>query len=97
MLTSLLGLLQLGALTVRLVRHNIDETILLNLVILVLCYGLYQMRRWALWLIMLALSLFSFMQVLHTPEPFENFIYNALPVLMVVLACTVPHYEKMRW
>ena len=93
---ALLSLSQIGALSVRMFQYSWDSSAWVNVAILFGCAGLYAMRRWAFWLVVACLFFIALLQVNHTEEPVRNFFYTGLPVILIAVACTWPHYSEMK-
>lgn len=91
-----IGLMQLGALATHLSEGRYTIGIAINVILLVACWGLWTLRKWAVWVMIGGLLAISLVRVYHTDEPMRNFIFTALPMVLIAVACTVPHYKNMR-
>ncbi len=95
-LTIILGAMNVGALASRLVQKNIGIDNLITVVLLIACVGVWQLRKWAVWLLLVSLLSFAVYHTHLTDTPVRNFLYNGLPFVLIAVTCTVPHYKRMQ-
>lgn len=69
---------------------------LVDIVIIASCILLWKMRKLGVWLLIPALTLLSLYKVSSMGEPVGDMISFAIPLILIALACTLPHYKQMR-
>lgn len=68
----------------------------IHILLVIACMGLWRQRKWAVWSVLALLLAFSGSKVAISPEPIRDFFYVALPPILIVAACTFPHYKRMK-
>lgn len=93
---ALLALMQVAALTTRAVQEGLGADAAVNVILLLACGGVWMLRKWAVWVLLIGLIVFAVFKVAPSDAPVRDFIYTGFPFVLIAAACTLPHYKQMR-